>query len=52
MVNNGHRRRREEVKGIDRKIGRLLGKAFGKIRRTKTWKDMRNAYQEGLKSDD
>ena len=42
----GSRKPRE--KGTDEKIGRALGKAFGRLKRTKVWKDTAQAYKEGL----
>ncbi len=37
-----------DEKGTDEKIGRALGKAFGRLKRTKVWKDTAQAYREGL----
>ena len=40
--------RKPREKGTDEKIGRALGKAFGRLKRTKVWKDTAQAYREGL----
>lgn len=39
-------------KGADEKIGRALGKAFGRLKRTKVWKDTAQAYKKGLEGKD
>jgi hypothetical protein len=38
----------ERKLGTDEKVGRTLGKAFGRLKRTKVWRDTAKAYQEGL----
>ncbi len=44
--------RKPSEKGADEKIGRALGKAFGRLKRTKVWKDTAQAYREGLEGKD
>ncbi len=44
--------RKPRDKGTDEKIGRALGKAFGRLKRTKVWKDTAQAYKEGLEGKD
>ena len=39
-------------KGADEKIGRALGKAFGRLKRTRVWKDTARAYKDGLEGKD
>ncbi len=46
---DGKRKPRE--KGADEKIGRALGKAFGRLKRTKVWRDTAQAYKEGLEGE-
>ncbi len=33
---------------IEQKVARSLGKAFGRLKVTKIWRDTAKAYQEGL----
>jgi ribosomal protein L19E len=39
------------AKGADEKVGRALGKAFGRLKRTKIWQDTSRAYREGLEEE-
>jgi len=39
-------------KGADEKIGRVLGRAFGRIKQTRVWKDTSQAYKDGLEGKD
>lgn len=39
------------AKGADEKVGRALGKAFGRLKRTKVWQDTSRAYREGLEEE-
>ena len=33
---------------VEEKVGRTLGKAFGRLKRTRIWKDTAKAYRKGL----
>ncbi len=44
--------RKSREKGADEKIGRALGKAFGRLKRTKVWRDTAQAYKDGLEGND
>lgn len=33
---------------VEEKVGRTLGKAFLRLKKTRIWKDTAKAYQEGL----
>ena len=35
-------------RGADEKIGRVLGRAFGRIKQTRAWKDTARAYKDGV----
>ncbi len=43
--------RKPREKGADEKIGRALGKAFGRLKRTKVWRETAQAYREGLEGE-
>ncbi len=45
---DGGSKRKGREKGADEKIGRALGRAFGKLKRTKVWRETAQAYKEGL----
>lgn len=37
-----------EKPGVEEKVGRTLGKALGRLKKSKVWKDTTRAYQDGL----
>jgi hypothetical protein len=46
------RRAPKQDKGADEKIGRALGRAFGRLKQTRVWKDTSQAYKDGLQGKD
>jgi hypothetical protein len=39
---------KQRGKGADEKLGGALGKAFGRLKKTRIWQDTKQAYREGL----